>query len=260
MRRSASPSEEDPSHKRLLQKAEVRLVGCCAGGRGPFYAADNGWSGRKMVFGAWKDCEQEVKGASGARYKKFPTLRQAMEFLGVEYVPEPHKPPKSACDQVVYTDGACTGQHTKKSDRRAGCGVWYGHGDPRNLGVPSPFPPHTNQRAEMGAAILAMQAFSRDRKAGEGSLHIATDSTYVLKGATEWLHAWKRRGFRMADGGEVKNVDLWKLLDGEQRKISRVKFTHVKGHSGDQGNEEADALARAGAAECPAHTDTPKKE
>lgn len=59
----------------------------------------------------------------------------------------------------------------------------------------------------MGAAILAMQAFSRGGKAAQGSWHIFTDSVYALKGATQWIFGWKRNGFCTADGGEVKDAD-----------------------------------------------------
>ena len=122
---AASSSEKEPFHKR--RKVEgIKLVRCTAGGHRPFNVAEDGASGRKMVFGAWQDCQAEVGGEYVARFKKFPALRGAMEFLVVGHTPEPQPPPKSVSDQMVYTDGVSTGQHTTDAEGRArlSCVVW----------------------------------------------------------------------------------------------------------------------------------------
>jgi ribonuclease HI len=67
----------------------------------------------------------------------------------------------------------------------------------------------------------------------------------VQKGISEWIHAWKRRGWRTADRKPVKNEDLWKALDEAARRHS-VEWHWVKGHAGHPENERADALANKG--------------
>jgi ribonuclease HI len=75
---------------------------------------------------------------------------------------------------------------------------------------------------------------------------IHTDSEYVRKGITEWIHGWKQRGWKTADRKPVKNIELWQRLDA-LRTLHAVHWRWVKGHSGDPGNERADALANRGA-------------
>ena len=93
---------------------------------------------------------------------------------------------------------------------------------------------------ELTAAIRALAALKRRC---EVDLH--TDSEYVRRGILEWLPNWKRRGWRTAARTPVKNADLWQALD-EVCQQHDVKWHWVKGHSGDPGNELADALANRG--------------
>jgi len=72
-----------------------------------------------------------------------------------------------------------------------------------------------------------------------------TDSQYVMKGITEWIKGWKVKGWRTADKKPVKNEDLWRKLDAEAVR-HEIKWVWVKGHSGHNGNERADALANKG--------------
>jgi ribonuclease HI len=134
----------------------------------------------------------------------------------------------------IYTDGACKGN--------PGPGGWGAllkyNGEEREMfgGEPST----TNNRMEMMAVIEALRALKRPSKV---LLH--TDSTYVMKGMTEWIHGWKARGWRTAAKEPVKNVDLWKALD-EVAKGHEVEWHWVKGHAGHPENERADALANKG--------------
>jgi ribonuclease HI len=103
-------------------------------------------------------------------------------------------------------------------------------------------PATTNNRMELTAVIEALGALKQPSRV---ILH--TDSTYVMKGITEWIHGWKAKGWRTAAKEPVKNVDLWKSLD-EAVRAHEVRWVWVRGHSGHDGNERADALANRGVA------------
>jgi ribonuclease HI len=95
---------------------------------------------------------------------------------------------------------------------------------------------------ELTAVIEALTTLKR-----RCDVVIYTDSEYVRKGITEWMVGWKRRGWKTADGKPVKNVELWQKLEAAAA-AHKVEWRWVKGHSGDPGNERADALANKGAA------------
>jgi len=100
----------------------------------------------------------------------------------------------------------------------------------------------TNNRMELTAVIQGLEALTR-----AASVELVTDSTYVGKGISEWMAKWKRDGWRRREGSkwaEVKNEDLWRKLDALLSK-HRIRFTHVRGHSGHPENERCDALAVA---------------
>ena len=138
---------------------------------------------------------------------------------------------------VIYTDGACSG-----NPGPGGWGAVMLSGESRRE-ICGGEPGSTNNRMEMMAAIQALEALKKPCKV---DLH--TDSTYVMKGISEWIHAWKRRGWRTADNKPVKNDDLWRRLD-EARSRHDVKWHWVKGHAGHELNERADELARQGLSE-----------
>jgi ribonuclease HI len=98
----------------------------------------------------------------------------------------------------------------------------------------------TNNRMELMAAISALEALSKPVE-----ITIVTDSAYVKNGVTEWIHGWKRNGWRTAGKDPVKNVELWQRLDAAQAR-HKVIWRWIKGHAGHAENERADALARAG--------------
>ena len=100
----------------------------------------------------------------------------------------------------------------------------------------------TNNRMEMTATIRALEAIKPGYK---GEITLWTDSTYVLKGITEWIVGWKKRGWKNSQKKPVKNIDLWKELDALNARHT-VEWKWVKGHAGVDGNERADALAAQG--------------
>lgn len=134
----------------------------------------------------------------------------------------------------AYTDGACRGN--------PGPGGWgvvlRAAGTQKELfgGEPST----TNNRMEMLAAITALESLRQPCE-----VRLYTDSQYVLKGMTEWITAWKARGWKTAERKPVKNVDLWQRLE-QAAAAHRVQWIWVRGHDGNAGNELADALANRG--------------
>ena len=134
----------------------------------------------------------------------------------------------------IYTDGACKGN--------PGPGGWgalliAGKHQKEIFGGEANT---TNNRMELTAVIEALSALKRPC---EVILH--TDSQYVQKGITEWIHGWKARGWRTASRSPVKNADLWQALDTAQMK-HRIDWRWVRGHAGHDGNERADELANLG--------------
>jgi ribonuclease HI len=136
---------------------------------------------------------------------------------------------------TIHTDGACSG-----NPGPGGWGAileWNGHRKEICGGEPDT----TNNRMEMMAAIMALEAMKKNHH----DIVLITDSGYLRDGITKWIHGWKRRGWKTADKKDVKNVDLWQRLDllAQNHKID---WRWVRGHTGDPGNERADELARQG--------------
>ena len=136
---------------------------------------------------------------------------------------------------MIWTDGACLGN--------PGPGGWAAiievEDQPRHELRGGEFE-STNNRMEMSAVIEALQWLPSD-----GSPHdvcVTTDSQYVIKGMTEWLPGWKRRGWRTASKKPVANQDLWQSLD-RQVSAHQVSWSWVRGHTGHPENERCDQLA-----------------
>ena len=135
---------------------------------------------------------------------------------------------------TLYTDGACrgnpgpggwgvvlqSGQHVKE--------LYGGEAET------------TNNRMEMKAAIEGLKALNR-----ACNVALFTDSQYLRKGVLEWMAGWKRNGWKTSARKPVKNQDLWQSLD-QQLERHNIEWHWVKGHSGNPGNERADALANKG--------------
>lgn len=131
----------------------------------------------------------------------------------------------------IYTDGACKGN--------PGPGGWgvllrYNGAEKHLKGAESNT---TNNRMELMAAIQALKALKRPCK-----VSLTTDSQYVRKGITEWIHGWKKKNWQNAGKKPVKNADLWQELDALSQK-HQVEWHWVKGHSGHPENERVDQLA-----------------
>ena len=136
----------------------------------------------------------------------------------------------------IFTDGACKGNPGK-----GGWGALLRMGEHEKEMAGSE-KETTNNRMELMAAIKALEALKQPCRV---TLH--TDSKYVLDGITKWIFGWQKKGWKTADNKPVKNVELWQRLDAlVSTGGHRIEWRWVKGHSGDPGNERADALANRG--------------
>ena len=142
---------------------------------------------------------------------------------------------------LAFTDGACSGN--------PGPGGWgvllqarEGERIVKERELSGGEADTTNNRMELMAAISALETLSR-----VSEITVVTDSTYVKNGVTQWIHGWKRNGWKTADKKPVKNADLWQRLDAAQARHT-VHWQWIKGHAGHAENERADELARRGMA------------
>jgi ribonuclease HI len=135
---------------------------------------------------------------------------------------------------TIYSDGACRGNpgpggwgavlHYKDKQKD----LWGGEDDT------------TNNRMELLAAIKGLEALTRPT-----SVKLYTDSNYVKNGMTQWIHNWKKNGWKSANKKPIKNQDLWQRLD-ELANRHEIEWHWVKGHSGHRWNDHVDMLANRG--------------
>lgn len=143
----------------------------------------------------------------------------------------------------IFTDGSCLG-----NPGPGGYGAILIYGKHRKE-LSEGFTLTTNNRMELLATIEALNELTKSCQ-----VELTTDSQYVKNGINQWIHGWRKNGWRTANKKPVKNADLWKRLD-EAIKRHNVNWHWVKGHSGHPENERCDELARAGANN-PTHEDT----
>jgi len=134
----------------------------------------------------------------------------------------------------AFTDGACSG-----NPGPGGWGVLLRTGN-QEKELCGGEKQTTNQQMELQAAVEALKALTRPCR-----ITIISDSKYVVKGMTEWIHNWKKKGWKTAGNKPVSNLQRWQALDALAAKHD-VHWQWVKGHAGHEGNERADALARQG--------------
>ena len=208
-----------------------------------FYAVKRG---RKTgLFTVWAECAAQVKGFQGAVYKGFMTEEEARAWLGgadarteqPRAAAEMAAPSAPDADYIIHTDGSCL-------RNPGGAGGWAaviettatGAVEEKSGGAPET----TNNRMELTAALMALSAVPEGARVA-----LYTDSQYLKNAFTKfWLPAWKKRGWKKANGEPVLNQDLWVQLDAAFA-ARQVQFHWVKGHAGNPRNERCDALARA---------------
>ena len=133
----------------------------------------------------------------------------------------------------VYTDGSCL--------ENPGKGGWAAIiiNDSGRIEIKGSKDNTTNNQMELTAPIMALKKIPQGSK-----VQIFTDSKYVKSGITEWIHNWKKNGWKTADKKEVKNKNLWTELDDLSNAFD-IEWIWVKAHSTDKLNNEVDLLARS---------------
>ncbi|HEY7188206.1 MAG TPA: ribonuclease HI [Vicinamibacterales bacterium] len=146
---------------------------------------------------------------------------------------------------IVFTDGAAKG-----NPGPGGWGAIVVTPDQHILELGGGSPHTTNNRMELSGAISALQHVANQ----SGPVAIYTDSTYLIRGITQWVWSWKKRGWKTAEGGDVLNKELWEQLSSlvGARARSDVRWHWVRGHVGTPGNERADQISVAFALQQPA--------
>ncbi len=137
---------------------------------------------------------------------------------------------------LIYTDGACSGN---PGPGGYGTVIVLPHGEVIELGGGARST--TNNQMEMTAVLKGLESLHKV----DGPLWVLTDSTYVIRGLTQWIFGWKKRGWKTADGKDVSNQSLWMDLDKEfqkRKKLGKVEFKYVPGHAGVPGNERCDQI------------------
>lgn len=245
-----------------------------------YYAVQNGRT--RGVFLSWAECEAQVKGYPRPSFKKFSTETEAWAFVNRDSNSEVtltngvsgtschtvgtldpsrkrKRGPEDDCTRAsstkllrpavdegdpedmlhVYTDGACSNNGTT-GVARAAIGVYWGPNNPMNISERLPGR-QTNNRAEIHAAVRACEQV---HSLGCRNVTIYTDSAFLINSITKWMDGWIKRGWKLSDGQAVKNKeDFQELLRAAEGL--RIKWVHVRGHSGIEGNVQADRLAVA---------------
>ena len=135
----------------------------------------------------------------------------------------------------IYTDGSCL--------ENPGNGGWAAIiiDDGKKNQIKGSKKNTTNNQMELLAPIEALKKIPKGNK-----VEIFTDSKYVKSGITEWIHNWKKNGWKTSDKQPVKNKELWEELDLLNNQFE-ISWNWVKAHSTDELNNEVDLIAREAA-------------
>jgi ribonuclease HI len=149
---------------------------------------------------------------------------------------------------LIYTDGGCSGN--------PGPGGWayliIQSGTAKETVVAEQWGAEqntTNNRMELRAVIAALEALENPAES-YGMITVYTDSQYVQKGISMWIHGWKKKNWKTSDNKPVKNVDLWQRLDVLSAAFP-LSWKWVKGHAGNAFNERCDRMTQEAIASLP---------
>jgi len=204
------------------------------------------------VFSSWVECKHSVNGFKGAKYRKFTKMTDAKNFVKTGKVDtvdptsvdpelqqafEATATPNDGLDPlIIYTDGSC-GELQDTGATIACSGIWYGPDDPRNRKERVPGVQQTNNRAELWAAIRAIETLECPH---DQHVVICTDSRYTINAVCKWIEKWQHSNWRQKT---VKNEILIKRLHKLATGDRPISFIYTPGHRGIEGNEGADKLA-----------------
>lgn len=208
-----------------------------------FYAVKKGR--QPGVYNSWDECSEQVKGYSGAVYKKFKVESDAQAFVSGEAnssvktlnaTEDQNNIPDVPTNEIVvlYTDGACSG-----NPGPGGFGYAVVIDDVLTLKGSGGLISTTNNQMELSAVIEGLKAIPKNC-----SVTVYTDSSYIANAFQKhWIEGWKSRNWIKSDGSAVLNRELWEQLLSAMAKHKEVKFVWVKGHAGNKYNELCDKLA-----------------
>ena len=203
-----------------------------------FYSVHKGRE--KGIYHTWDECKLQINGFQNPIYKKFKTLEDAQYFMehGTTnmkqdiYIPKGHK--------IVFTDGSC---RNKEGNKKAGCGIYFGKEDPRNISRRLLINP-TNNRAELSAILECLQIVSKYKE----PYIIITDSKYSYDCLLKYSKKWEQTDWITIEGHAVKNRELIEPAYNILKRNKQIGLRHVNSHTGYNdkfsiGNYEADKLA-----------------
>ncbi|KAJ1024504.1 hypothetical protein NDA13_004435 [Ustilago tritici] len=182
----------------------------------------------------------------GVLGKRKPSPSSHHTHSGASSYKRPQIFPPSGPKTIVYVDGSCL--HNGKFSARAGYGVYFPDSSLSHLSesrrLPGPPKQQTNNRAELTAIIRAIQLCPDD----DSRLEIYSDSKYSMSCVNDWIHKWKKNGWKTQMGKDVENKDLIVKLDEEmERRVPRPILIYVYAHAGIEENEVVDKMAKLGA-------------
>ena len=148
---------------------------------------------------------------------------------------------------IIYGDGACSG-----NPGPGGYGAIILFPDHSVIELAERFPQTTNNRMEILAILHSLHAIMKSQFFSEArAVQIFTDSVYLIRGATQWMFGWKKKGWKSATNELIANPDLWQQMDQTLYQVKlknptlKMEWSFVKGHAGIPGNERCDELAVA---------------
>lgn len=221
------------------------------------------WTGRVPgIYTDWPSCQAQVNGVAGAKYKSFPTRKEAeLAFAGGVSAPAKKtgstatSPKKQSSSNTVktynaaevdaltahtkiFTDGGC-----EPNPGEAGTGVAiYRNGELSELWYGLYSEQGTNNTAELNGLLHGL-LFAKEEIKNARDVVVFCDSRYAIQCITQWAAGWEKRGW-VRPSGEIKNLELIQEIYGLYRILAKqVRILHVNGHVGVEGNELADRMS-----------------
>lgn len=208
------------------------------------------------IYETWAECKKQIDGFTRAKYKKFKTKEEAVEYMN-KYSSETrdlepdNKDSESDYkdfnpnykdfepDYYVYTDGSCT--NNGKDNAKAGYGIYFGDNDERNVSE-KVIGKQSNNTGELLAIIKTFNIIKKDLKKGK-KIAIVSDSIYAIRCATTYGKKLEKSKWKQ----NIPNKELVKEIYDIYNGVDNIRFIHIMAHTGKKdihsiGNENADRL------------------